>query len=88
MVQQLLISGLALLLTITRSDIYSCPRVHKACHLTTEEEKQLFISGVHKLNNEGKLKYFGLAHQNIVDQAQAHDTSEFFAWHRYFLWEV
>eukprot|EP00484_Ammonia_sp_Unknown_P020004 CAMPEP_0197030500 /NCGR_PEP_ID=MMETSP1384-20130603/9728_1 /TAXON_ID=29189 /ORGANISM="Ammonia sp." /LENGTH=623 /DNA_ID=CAMNT_0042459871 /DNA_START=16 /DNA_END=1887 /DNA_ORIENTATION=+ len=72
---------------IVRSDIYSCPRVHKAWHLTTEDERQMYITAVHRLNEQGKLKLFGLTHQNFIDQIQAHNTAEFFAWHRYLLWE-
>ena len=69
-------------------DIYSCPRVRKAWHLLSDEERQLYISGFHIVNGQGKLKHFGLTHHQLVDQDQAHYTSEFFAWHRYFVWEV
>ena len=71
----------------TNSDIHSCSRVRKAWHLTTADEKQLFITGVHRLNNEGKIKLFGSTHYFWTDTTQAHFTAEFFAWHRYFIWE-
>lgn len=81
---------LSILISIitSSSDIYSCPRVRKAWHLISDEERQQFISGIHKLNEQGKIKHFGLTHHHIVDSAQAHLTAEFFAWHRYLLWEV
>eukprot|EP00485_Elphidium_margaritaceum_P001109 CAMPEP_0202697796 /NCGR_PEP_ID=MMETSP1385-20130828/11103_1 /ASSEMBLY_ACC=CAM_ASM_000861 /TAXON_ID=933848 /ORGANISM="Elphidium margaritaceum" /LENGTH=625 /DNA_ID=CAMNT_0049354343 /DNA_START=41 /DNA_END=1918 /DNA_ORIENTATION=- len=68
-------------------DIYSCPRTRKAWHLSTDDERSLFINAMHKLNAEGKIAHFGSAHHNELDQTQAHGTSEFFAWHRYLLWE-
>eukprot|EP01084_Bolivina_argentea_P230600 389030_1 len=82
-----LLCSLLILSYIVQSDIYSCPRIRKAWHLTTEKEKQLYINGIHRLNDQDKFKHFGSTHHHIVDSAQAHGTAEFFAWHRYFLFE-
>lgn len=71
-----------------KSDTNSCPRVRKAWHLISQDERELFIKAYHIINDQGKLKHFGDTHHHILDSAQAHQTAEFFAWHRYFLWEV
>ena len=65
-----------------------CPRVHKAWHLSTDQERQLFIDGYHKLNEQGKIARLSDAYRQILNLMQGQWTSAFFAWHRYFNWEV
>ena len=89
----LLLYFLSALLTITSitygdTELDECPRIHKAWHLTTSEEKDLYISAMHKLNDEGKLSRFATTHHFLIDSEQSHYTAAFFPWHRYFIWEV
>ena len=66
----------------------SCGRIHKAWHLIDDSEKELFISAIHKLNDQGKLSYFSLTHHFLIDSHQSHYSSAFFPWHRYFIYQV
>ena len=68
--------------------LHNCPRIHKAWHLSTTEEQNLFIEAFHILNKQGKITRFGSAHHQLVSSYQAHWSSSFFAWHRYLMWEV
>ena len=85
-----LLYALLLITSITYGDTApdECPRIHKAWHLTTRHEKDLFISGVHRLNDDGKLPQLTETHHYMIDQEQSHYTAAFFPWHRYFIWEV
>ena len=65
-----------------------CPRVHKAWHLTTPQERELFIKAFHRLNEQHKIARFAKAHHNLINNEQAHYSSALFVWHRYFIWEV
>ena len=69
-------------------ELDECPRIHKAWHLTTQHEKDLYIAAIHKLNDQGKLARFSTTHHFLIDSEQSHYTAAFFPWHRYFIWEV
>ena len=89
MLHLLLLSAILLLTNASdQEDPQECTRLHKAWHLTTDKEKQLYISALHQLNEQGKLARFSTTHHYITDSEQAHFTAAFFAWHRYFIWEV
>ena len=65
-----------------------CPRIHKAWHLSTPQERDLYIKAYHRLNEQHKIARFAETHHNLIDSEQAHASSAFFAWHRYYIWEV
>ena len=66
----------------------SCPRHRKPWHLTTQIEKDLYINGLLTLSSQGKLQVFTQQHADWPARKQAHGTSAFLPWHRYFIWEL
>ena len=66
----------------------SYPRHRKPWHLTTGFEKNLYINGLKTLSSQGKLQVFTQQHASTISGKQAHSTSAFLPWHRYFLWEL
>ena len=68
-----------------------CSRHRKPWHLISDEERDLYINGMTALATQGKLKLFTQQHDiwdgNLGSQ-QAHGTSSFLTWHRYFIWEL
>jgi len=66
----------------------TCARHRKPWHLCNDEERNLFIQGFLQLQKLNKLEYFIEAHSDITSSRQAHFTSAFFPWHRYYTYEL
>ena len=53
-----------------------------------QSEQDLYINGILKLSQNGKLQKFTEQHAEIMANRQAHRTGSFLPWHRYYLWEL
>ena len=51
-------------------------------------EQQRFVDAFHALQNNGKLDALIGAHADTDAFRQAHSTSAFLPWHRYYIWEL
>ena len=65
----------------------NCPRHRMAWHQLTNEQRELYINGFLQLSKMGRLQIFTQTHADLIASGQAHDTSAFLPWHRYFIWE-
>eukprot|EP01084_Bolivina_argentea_P094519 169919_1 len=76
--------------TDTNRDDDRCSTEHrhrKPWHEIPQSERDLYISGFKKLNENGKQWIFTATHADDYALHQAHANSAFPPWHRYFLWE-
>eukprot|EP01083_Nonionella_stella_P007702 22189_1 len=70
------------------SDI-ECIRHRKPWHLISDDERLKFVLGFQQLRSNGKLSVFAETHHlEGTAKQKAHQTSEFFFWHSYFVWEM
>ena len=60
-----------------------CPRIRKEWNTATQTERDLYITGMIKLANAGRLSLFTQQHGELLAEDQAHGTSAFLPWHRY-----
>ena len=67
----------------------SCPRERRAWHLLSDSERQQYIDGYLQLSALGVLEVFREQHERIwfTSPPQAHSSSGFGPWHRYYIWE-
>eukprot|EP01084_Bolivina_argentea_P271081 461128_1 len=63
-------------------------RHRKPWHMITPAEKKLYTDGYLELHKQGKIEIFTATHADTTVLHQAHGTSAFQPWHRYFIWEL
>ena len=56
--------------------------------MLSNADQQLFVDAMHDLNNAGIINILSEGHNKLLNRIQAHFTSAFFPWHRYFLFKV
>jgi len=79
---------LLFLVFIRNGNGYDCKtRKRYAWHLLSDEDKLIYIDALHELNNRGIINILSETHNQVINRMQAHYTSAFFPWHRFFLFE-
>eukprot|EP01084_Bolivina_argentea_P026988 50160_1 len=63
-------------------------RHRKPWNQISQHERDLYITGIKKLNELGIQQILAVQHTEPRASVQAHGTADFGAWHSYFLWEI
>jgi len=62
-----------------------CPRIRQALHLLTEDERLVYVEGLHGIRANGKYQIIVEAHS---EHGEIHHGSSSFFYHSYYVWEV